>query len=82
MYEDYTPVTTSNSTECLIDVIKIFKVEFKGEWPVPCGLVIAAVDREQAYVMAKNTIKHTDKFLLTEVHVAEPCVIFYESGEY
>ena len=62
--------------------MKIFKVEFEGMWPVPCGLVIAAKDECAAHNIAKKTITHTDKFKITEVDISQDCVVFYESGEY
>jgi hypothetical protein len=62
--------------------MKIFTVEFSPMWPVPCGLVINAESVEQAEEIAKETIKHTDKFTVKEASILEPSVIFYESGNY
>lgn len=62
--------------------MNVYKVEFKGVYPVPCGLIVAANSKEEAAVMARDTIKHTDDFEVEEVCIAEPGVIFYESGEY
>jgi hypothetical protein len=62
--------------------MKIFKVDFYPEWPVPCGLVIAANDWEEAEKIAKATIKHTAPISIEEVDISSPCVVFYESGNY
>ena len=62
--------------------MKIFKVEFKPLWPVPCGLVIAANDLDEAISIAHNTVKHTDDLTVDEVDIEKSCVIFFESGNY
>lgn len=62
--------------------MKIFKVDFDPMWPVPSGLIIAAENHIEASSIASKTITHTKEFTVKEVDVSNPCVIFYESGEY
>ncbi len=62
--------------------MKIFKVDFNPEWPVPSGLIIAAENHNKASIIASKTITHTNEFTIKEVDVSEPCVVFYESGNY
>lgn len=62
--------------------LKIFTVDFPPVWPVGCGLVIAAKDKEEAEQIAKTTIKHTGEFTVKECDLSSSCVLFYESGDY
>ena len=62
--------------------IKIYKVLFKPKFPVPCGLIIAAKNKDEAEKIADETIKHTDDFMVMELDTSKPSVLFYESGNY
>lgn len=63
--------------------MKIYSVAFVGFYPVSCGLVISANSKEEAEILAAETITHTDEFTVTEVEIKDgPQVIFYESGDY
>lgn len=64
--------------------MKIFTVDFEPMWPVPSGLIIAAKNKEEAFKIAQETIKHTKISLedVAEVNIKKPCVIFYESGDH
>lgn len=62
--------------------MKIYTVDFIGKYPVPHGLVINATSLEEASKIASETIKHTDKFTVSECNTSKSGVIFYESGEY
>lgn len=61
---------------------KIYKVGFSGVYPVGNCLIIAAYTQQQAEEIAKQTIRHTDKFEVKEFIVTEPCVIEYMSWDY
>jgi hypothetical protein len=63
-------------------IMRIYKVKFDPVWPVPCGLIIAARGIDECDKIARETITHTKEFTIEEVDITEPCVIFYESGEY
>jgi len=63
-------------------IMKIYKVDFEPMWPVPHGLIIAAHGIDECDKIARQTITHTEEFIITEVDITEPCVIFYESGNY
>ena len=62
--------------------MKIYKVEFEPMYPVPCGLIIAAYTAQEASDIASKTVTHTKMLTIKEVDITEPCVIFYESGDY
>ncbi len=62
--------------------MKFFDVDFKGVWPVPHGLIIAAESEEQARSIAEKKVTHTKVRYIREIDVTEPCVVFYASGEY
>ena len=62
--------------------MKIFKVEFNPLYPIGCCLIIAAINIEQAKLIAEETIKHTNIFQVQEVDISAPCVIAYDSGDY
>ena len=66
--------------------MKIYKVEFSGMWPVPCGLIIAAPSLAMATIMTDNTFNDSGmkgtKRTIVEVNMEKPSVIFYESGDY
>lgn len=62
--------------------LKIYRVEFKGIWPVGNCLILAAFNQEQAEEMTKETITHTDKFVVNEMTINEPQIIEYLSGDY
>jgi hypothetical protein len=62
--------------------MRIFTVDFVAIYPVPCGLVIAANDIDEATMIARETITHTTDFTVTEVDISKPVVVFYSSGEY
>lgn len=51
--------------------MKIYKVDFEPMYPVPCGLIIAAENLDQAEWMARQTIKHTDIMLIHEVELTQ-----------
>lgn len=63
-------------------VLKIYRCEFKGMWPVGNCLILAAYNQEQAEEMAHKTITHTDKIVVNELDLKEPQVIEYLSGDY
>jgi hypothetical protein len=63
-------------------IMRIYKVEFEPMWPVPYGLIIAAHGIDECDKIARKTIIHTKEFTIKEVDIIEPCVIFYESGDY
>jgi hypothetical protein len=66
--------------------MKIFNIDFKGHWPVPHGLVIAAYDEDQARKMAENLLAEDcldpETMEISEVFIEEPKIIFFESGDY
>lgn len=62
--------------------LKIYRAHFSGVWPVGTTLVLAAEDEAHATVMTKNTIRHTNDFVLEEIDISKPCIIEYLSGEY
>lgn len=64
--------------------MKIFTVDFKPMWPVPSCCIIAAKDKEEAFTIAQETIKHTTITIedVTEVNIKKSGVIKYESGNY
>lgn len=63
-------------------IMRIYKVDFDPMWHVPCGLIIAAHGIDECDKIARKTINHTKEFTIKEVDITEPCVIFYESGDY
>lgn len=64
-------------------MIKTFTVEFEPKWPVPCGLVINARSKSEAFEIAKETITHTEvQFDDVKEFDQKLGVVFYESGEY
>lgn len=63
-------------------LLKVYRVEFDGMYPVGSCLVLTAYNQEQAEEMASKTIKHTDKFVVNEVSLVEPDIIEYISGDY
>lgn len=65
--------------------MKIFNIDFKGHWPVPHGLIIAAYDEDQARKMAVDLLIEENlnpDLEISEVFVEEPKIIFFESGDY
>ena len=62
--------------------LKIFRVEFKGVYPVGNCLLLSAENQEQAEEMARKTISHTDIMVVNELTINEPQVIEYLSGDY
>lgn len=66
----------------MVELLKIYRVEFDGMWPVGNCLILAAHNIEEANEMAKQTIRHTDKFEVSEVVIDKPMVIEYLSGDY
>lgn len=64
-----------------MEQLKVFTVDFDPMWPVGCALVILAETQEQATQIAKDTIKHTNEFTVTE-HPQKPGVVVYLSGDY
>jgi len=67
--------------------IKIYNIDFRGHWPVPHGLVIAANNEDQAREMGKQALEEEgldpETMEVSEVIVAdEPQIIFFESGTY
>jgi hypothetical protein len=66
--------------------IKIFNADFRGHWPVPHGLVIAAYNEEQAKQMAVELLTeenlNPETMDISEILVDEPKIIFFESGSY
>lgn len=67
--------------------MRIFNINFRGHWPVPHGLVIAANNEEQAKEMAVQVLEEEgldpETMDVSEVIVAdEPQIIFFESGNY
>ena len=62
--------------------MKIWNVEFQPMYPVGGCLIIAAPDIETATKIAKETVKHTEIGVVSEVKTRKPCVIIYQSGDY
>lgn len=62
--------------------MRIYKVTFDPEWPVPYGLIIAAHGIDECDKIVKKTITHATEWTIEEVDISEPCVIFYEDGVY
>ena len=62
--------------------MKIFKVTFDGIYPIGSTLILAAENKEMAEEMARETIAHTDTFVVTEVDVSKPVIIEYLDGNY
>lgn len=64
-------------------MIKTFTVEFTPQWPVPCGLVINAQSKSEAFEIAKEAITHTE-IQIDDVKEFDKKlgVVFYESGDY
>lgn len=63
-------------------IMRIYKVEFEPIWPVPYGLIIAAHGIDECDKIIKKTAPHLKEWTIKEVDITEPCVIFYESGDY
>jgi hypothetical protein len=62
--------------------MKLYKIEFDPEWPVPSGLIILAKSKLGALKIAKETLYHTEPKSVTLIEMDEPKVIFFESGNY
>lgn len=66
--------------------MKIFDITFRGHWPVPHGLVIAAYNEDQARQMAVDLLTEEnldpETMEISEIFVEEPKIIFFESGSY
>lgn len=65
-----------------MEKMRIYSVIFEPVWPVGCGLIIAAHGIEECDKIARETIAHTNEFTITEMDITEPCVIFYQDGDY
>lgn len=63
-------------------MMRIYKVEFESRWPVPNGLIIAAHGVDECDKIIKKTAPYLKEWTIKEVDITEPCVIFYESGDY
>jgi hypothetical protein len=62
--------------------LKIYEVDFEAVYPVGNCLILAAYNQEQAESIARETITHTSKIVVTEVVLDKPKVIQYLSGDY
>ena len=62
--------------------LKLYSVQFDSLYPVPSGLIILAIDEEQAMNIASETVKHTHVKSVTEIDNQEPRVVFFASGDY
>jgi hypothetical protein len=62
--------------------LKLYKIEFEGVWGVGNCLILLAFNEAHAAEIAKDTIKHTDKFEVKEVEMDIPKVVMYLSGDY
>ena len=62
--------------------MKIYEIDFSPMYPVPSGLIVAAKSKKGALKIAQEVIKHTKPIGIKEVNINEPCVVFYESGNY
>jgi hypothetical protein len=66
--------------------MKIFNIDFRGHWPVPHGLIVAAYDEDQARKLAVDLLTEEnldpETMEISEVFVEEPKIIFFESGQY
>jgi hypothetical protein len=63
--------------------MRLYTIDFKPVWPVPCGLVVLANNEEEALELARETVKHTEvRGVLVVQELDKPKVVFYESGEY
>ena len=63
-------------------IMRIYSVEFDPVWPVPNGLIIAAHGIDECEKIINETITHVTDYTIKEIDISEPCVIFYESGDY
>jgi hypothetical protein len=61
--------------------LKLWEVNFSPMWPVPCVLIILAETEQDAWVIARETIKHTEPREVKE-RPLERGVVIYESGDY
>jgi hypothetical protein len=62
--------------------MRIYSVDFEPIYPVGCGLIIAAHGIDECEKIVKETIKHTNEYTITEINIDNPCVIFYDDGNY
>lgn len=63
--------------------MKLYTIDFDPMWPVPCGLVILANNKQEALELARETVNHTGvRGVLKVQKLNKPKVIFYESGDY
>lgn len=66
--------------------LKLYDVSFEPMWPVPHGLIIAANNEDEAREIALKELKEAGvvdlNIKLYEIKVEEPCVVFFESGDY
>lgn len=62
--------------------LKIYSIDFDGLYPVGNCLILAAHNKEQAEVMAQQTIGHTSEIVVNELTITEPEIIKYLSGNY
>jgi len=62
--------------------LKIYSIDFNGLYPVGNCLILAAYNKEQAEVMAQQTIGHTSEIVVNELTITEPQIIKYLSGDY
>ena len=68
------------------EALRIYNINFKGHWPVPNGLVLAAYDEDQAKKMATDLLEEEnldpETMEISEVFIDEPTIIFFENGDY
>jgi hypothetical protein len=66
----------------MTEQLKIYRCKFEGMYPVGACLILAAYNQEQAELMARKQITHTDKIEVIELEIKEPQIIEYLSGDY
>ncbi len=65
--------------------LNIYKVNFKPKYPVPCGLIIRAHDKQTALEIAQCKIHHTEVNIndVEEIDLKKHGqILFYEPGDY
>ena len=62
--------------------MKIYEVEFEGICSVGSCLIIKAKSKKSAEKIAKQTITHTNEFIVKNVSMEKEGVVEYLSGDY
>jgi len=68
------------------ETLRVYNISFRGHWPVPNGLVLAAYNEDQAKKMATDLLEEEnldpETIDIFEVILEEPTIIFFENGGY